>query len=54
MSGKEKAGVVAIILLLGLLAMGLYLTVRPLSSQVNDPADSVIVKQRMINLQKGN
>jgi hypothetical protein len=54
MTVRDKIGVGVLIGLFVLFGLILWWTVRPGEGPAHSPEDSIFVKQRMINLQKGN
>ncbi len=52
MSRSEKIGLVSVVILFALFALGLILTLRPAGNATGGAEDSVLVKQRIQNLQQ--
>jgi hypothetical protein len=54
MSTKDKIGIAVLVALFALLAVLLYWTIQPPSGPVRRPEESVIIRQRIINIEKSN
>ena len=54
MSTGDKIGIAVLVALFALLAVLLYWTTQPPAGTVRKPEDSVIIRQRIINIEKSN